>query len=472
MNADAHPAISSSRDAASFDRKVAVRHAIMDGPVLLVLMRLGLPTIAVLAAQTLVGIVETYYVSLLGTDALVGVSLVFPAWMLMTMMSAGGLGSGVASAVARAIGSGRHDDADDHVLHAIALGTMMGLFFMACIWLLGPRLFESLGARHEALAQAVSYSRWLCLAAVPIWIVNLCSAALRGAGNVKAPALVSLLGVVILIPLSPLLIFGIGPLDGLGIAGAGLAVTVYYCAAAIVLTRYLRTSRAGLALRLRPLRARLFRDVLGVGLISSVAVIQINLTVILVTGTIGRFGEAAIAGFGIATRLDYLFLPVLFGLGSAMLTMIGICIGAGDLARAKRIAWSGTTIGACFTGCVGLIVTLAPELWLGIFSRDAAVLEAGATYLRIAGLSYPAMAAAFVLSFVSLGSGRPVWTTFAGTVRLGIAAGAGCLAVAIWGSGLQTLSAIVAFGQLVAAGICLEAARRGLIWPRLSQSER
>ncbi|WP_340266101.1 MATE family efflux transporter [Sphingobium mellinum] len=204
------------------DRKAAIRHAILDGPVLRILLRLALPTIAVLVAQTLVGIIETYYVSRLGTDALVGVSVVFPVWMLMTMMSAGGIGGGVASAVARAIGADRHVDADDHVLHATMLGIVMGLLFMAAIWLWGPWLFEGLGARGGALAQAITYSRWLSLSAVPIWVVNLCSAALRGAGNVKTPALVSLMGVVILVPLSPLLIFGVARCRAWGLRARAL----------------------------------------------------------------------------------------------------------------------------------------------------------------------------------------------------------------------------------------------------------
>lgn len=447
------------------DRKALVRLAILDGPVLPILLRLALPTIAVLVAQTMVGIAETYYVSRLGTDALVGASVVFPVWMLMTMMSAGGLGGGVASAVARALGAGRDRDADDHVLHAIALAVFVGLCFTLGMWLCAPGLFASLGAENGALLQAISYSNWLFLGAVPIWIVNLCSAALRGAGNVKAPAFVTLVGVAVLIPLSPLLIFGFGPIKGFGIAGAGMAVTFYYSAASVALVRYLRTSRAGLTLKFRRLRWPLFRDVLGVGIISSLAVVQLNLAVILVTAVVGRLGAAALAGYGIGSRLEYLFIPVLFGLGSAVLMMVGTCIGAGNLPRAKRIALAGTLIGAGFTATVGVVIAIFPALWLGIFSRDQAVLHAGAIYLRTAAPFYPAMAAAFILSFVSQGTGRPGLTTFAGTVRLGVAAGVGWLAVANWGVNLQALSAIIASGQIASAVICLWAARFGLIWP-------
>lgn len=465
MTAAARSASSHDGAVSRTDRKTLVRLAILDGPVLPILLRLALPTIAVLVAQTMVGIAETYYVSRLGTDALIGASVVFPVWMLMTMMSAGGLGGGVASAVARAIGAGRDGDADDHVLHAIALAVFVGLCFTVGMWLCAPGLFASLGAENGALLQAISYSNWLFLGAVPIWIVNLCSAALRGVGNVKVPAFVTLVGVAVLIPLSPLLIFGFGPIKGFGIAGAGMAVTFYYSAASVALVRYLRTSSAGLTLRFRRLRWPLFRDVLGVGIISSLAVVQLNLAVILVTAVVGRFGAAALAGYGIGSRLEYLFIPVLFGLGSAVLMMVGTCIGAGNLPRAKRIALVGTLIGAGFTAAVGVVIAIFPALWLGIFSRDQAVLHAGAIYLRTAAPFYPAMAAAFILSFVSQGTGRPGLTTFAGTVRLGVAAGVGWLAVANWGVNLQALSAIIASGQIASAVICLWAARFGLIWP-------
>ena len=105
-------------------RSEATRAALLTGPILPTLLRLALPTMVVLVAQTAVNIAEAYYVGFLGTDALAGVALVFPVFMLMTMMSNGGLGSGVSSAVARAIGAGRKDDADALVFHAIVLGVI------------------------------------------------------------------------------------------------------------------------------------------------------------------------------------------------------------------------------------------------------------------------------------------------------------------------------------------------------------
>ena len=106
------------RTKAADARKAHVRQALLTEPILRTLLKLGWPTIVVLVVQTLVGVAETYWVSFLGTAALAGVTLVFPISMLMTMMSNGGIGGGVASAVARAVGAGRRHDADALLMHA------------------------------------------------------------------------------------------------------------------------------------------------------------------------------------------------------------------------------------------------------------------------------------------------------------------------------------------------------------------
>src|SRR6201999_594142 len=111
------------------------------------------------------------------------------------------------------------------------------------------------------------------------------------------------------------------------------------------------------------LRWSLFRDILKVGLLAALNTIQLNLMVLLVTAAVGRFGVDAIGGYGTASRLDYVLIPILFGLGTAILTMVGTNVGAGQLARARKIAWIGAAISAIFTETVGLIVAVFPQLW-------------------------------------------------------------------------------------------------------------
>src|SRR5580698_1120102 len=154
-------------------RAEKTRAAILSGAILPTLIKLALPTIAVLVAQTAVNIAEAYYVGFLGTDALAGVAMVFPVFMLMTMMSNGGVVSGVASSVARAVGAGRKDDADALVFHAIVLAVIFGAAFTLGTIRGGPMLYRALGGRSEALGAALQYSNYLFAGAIPVWIVNL-----------------------------------------------------------------------------------------------------------------------------------------------------------------------------------------------------------------------------------------------------------------------------------------------------------
>jgi putative MATE family efflux protein len=433
--------------------KTGIRDAMERGPIVATMLRLALPTVSVLVVQTLVTVAETFYVSFLGTAAIAGVSLVFPVVMLMTTMSNGGIGGGVSSAVAREIGAGRRKDADALLLHAIVLAAAFGLLFTVATLALGPALYQSLGGRDAILAAALTYSAFVFAGAIPIWLVNLISSALRGAGDVKVPALVTLIGAAVLIPLSPAFIFGFGPFPRLGVAGAGLAVCIYYVAASVALLAYLASGRATLHLRIAPLQARLFRLILGVGLLSATGTLQTNVTVVLLTGAAGAFGTAALAGYGIASRLDYLLVPLLFGIGTAVLTMVGTNVGAGQSERARRIAWYGAAAGFILTGTIGGAAALVPAAWMGLFTHDAGVVQTGTLYLRTVAPFYAVYGAGLILYFASQGAGRVTWPFLAGTARLLASAGLGWLLVAHFAAGLATLFATIAAGSLIYGAI-------------------
>jgi putative MATE family efflux protein len=445
-------------------RSETTRATLLTGPILPTLLRLALPTMVVLLAQTAVNIAEAYYVGFLGTDALAGVALVFPVFMLMTMMSNGGLGSGVSSAVARAIGAGRKEDADALVFHAIVLGVICGaLFTFGTIWG-GPALYRSLGGRAEALDAALKYSNYLFAGAIAVWIVNLQAAALRGSGNVRVPATVTLVGALVMIPASPILIFGLGPVPRLGIGGAGIAFGVYYGAAMLFLLRYMAAGRGGLTFKVVPLRVQLFADILKVGVPTAVNTVLTNLTVILVTGAVGLFGTTALAAYGIASRLDYVMIPILFGLCTATLTMVGINIGAGEIARARKIAWVSAFVGLALTGTIGAIIALHPPLWLNLFSHDAEVLRDGTIYLRIVAPAYAALGFGFVIAFAAQGAGHVFWPFVASLTRIALAAGCGWLAVGHFGGGMAALAAMVTASLIAYAAICSIVMLSGSVW--------
>ncbi|WP_235185214.1 MATE family efflux transporter [Cupriavidus sp. SK-3] len=398
-----------------------MNESLLTGPITPRLLRMAWPILVVLAVQTLVGVAETYFVGFLGTDAITGVALVFPLLMLMTMMSNGGLGGGVSSAIARAMGAGRRNDADALVWHAVVVAIAFGALFTAAAALGGPALYRALGGKGPALAAALEYSNLVFGAAIPIWIANLLASALRGAGNVKVPATLTAVGAALTLALSPPLILGWGPIPRLGIAGAGYAMIVYYLVATIAFVIFMLTPRSPVRLRIVRIEWRLMKAILGVGLLSAVGTLLTNATVVVCTGLVGKFGVSAIAGYGMASRLDYLLIPLLFAVGTATVTMVGVNVGAGKIERARHIAWTAATLSAAVTGLIGIAAALVPELWMGLFSNDAQVIEAGASYLRRAGPMYVFFGLGMSLYFASQGAGKVLWPVVASLTRLLVA---------------------------------------------------
>jgi len=444
----------------------ATRESLLHGPVAPQLLRLAWPVLAVLALQTFIGVTETWFVSFLGTDALAGVALVFPLFMLMTMMSNGGIGGGVSAAIARALGAGRRADAGALAAHAVVLALAFGAAFMLGALAGGPALFRRMGAEGQTLANAVLYANMVFLAAIPGWVANLLAAALRGAGNVRVPAIVTAAGSLATLVLSPLFIFGWGWVPGMGVAGAGLALICFNLGSALALALYMRSDASPLRLGPAPLERRLFADILRVGLPSAVGTVVANLSVVLTTALVGAFGSEAIAGYGLASRLDYLLIPLLFALGTASVTMVGTSVGAGQLARARRIAWTGALLSALATGVIGLAAALFPQAWMQLFSSDVVVLESGAAYLTRVGLLYALFGVGMSLYFASQGAGRMAWPFAAGIVRLLIVLAAGGYWVHGLHGSLEGLYWIVAASYLAFGALNLIAMASGLGWGR------
>ena len=187
---------------------------LIEAPIMPTLLWLAAPNVLVMLVQASVGLIETYFVGKLGTDALAGVALVFPALMLMQMMSAGAMGGGISSAIARALGSGRRSDADALALHALAIALAFGLAFTAAVLAGGPWLYAAMGGRGASLDAALTYSNVVFAGAVLLWLFNSLANIIRGTGNMAVPATVNCLGAAVLIPLSPCLIFGWGRFPG------------------------------------------------------------------------------------------------------------------------------------------------------------------------------------------------------------------------------------------------------------------
>jgi putative MATE family efflux protein len=433
--------------------------ALIEGPIAATLIRLAAPNMLVMLAQTSVGLVETYFVGKLGTDPLAGVALVFPLLMLMQMMSAGAMGGGISSAIARALGGGRRADADALALHAVAIALVFGLTFTVALLFGGRWLYTAMGGSGASLDAALTYSAVVFAGAILVWLFNSLANVIRGTGNMAVPALVTCIGVVVLIPLSPCLIFGFGPLPRLGVAGGAVAVLIYYAVGSVALAAYLRSGRSIVRLSFIGVQFRwpLFYDILRVGAVAALITVQTNLTIAIATGLVGAFGSAAIAGYGTGSRLEYLLIPLVFGLGGPLVAMVGTNIGAKRPDRALRVAWIGAAIAAGLCELIGLCAAAAPHAWLSLFDTAPAMIDAGSRYLRVVGPAYGLFGLGMALYFASQGAGRLLWPLLANMARLIIAALGGWLALR-WTGDLTAVFialsvALATFGLINAAAV-------------------
>ncbi|MEN3375107.1 MAG: hypothetical protein V7604_462 [Hyphomicrobiales bacterium] len=408
---------------------------LLQGPILSTLLRMAWPNVIIMFAQAATGMIETFWVGKLGTDALAGVALVFPGVMLMQMISAGALGGGISSAIARALGGGRREEADALVLHAIVINVLLGACFATAVLIFGRPLYAAMGGEGGSLEAALTYSNIVFGGNILLWVMNGLASVIRGTGNMLFPALVICVGAMLLVPVSPLLIFGFGPIPPMGIAGGGIALVLFYIGGTAVLGWYILSGRNIAHLTIAPLRWRLAREILRVGAVAAVSSIQTNLTIGLTTALAGMAaGPQAVAGFGTAARLEYLLVPLVFGLGGPLVALVGTNVGAGQRERALRVAWIGAGIAALLCEIIGVSAALAPEAWLRLFGDDPRMIAVGSAYLRAVGPFYGLFGFGLALYFASQGAGKLLWPLLVGLARMLFAVGGGWIVLKLTGS--------------------------------------
>jgi len=420
-------------------------HPLLTAPIGRSLLRLAGPTTALMVVQIFVAVAETWIIGRLGRDALAAFALLFPFMALMLNVANGGMGGGVASAMARALGAGREEDARALVLHAMVVALAIGVAFTAFAWTLAPSVYALMGGTGNALRQALAVSNLWFAGAALAWASSFLSALLRGSGNSATPARYGLVASLVYVPLAGLLAWSVG-IEGLAIASL-VATTV----ALLLQVNAVRRGRLGFVPRLAGIRLqrRLFGEILKVGIMGSATSFTGNLTAVLVTGLIGSFGTAALAGYGIGVRLEYMVAPLAFGIGTGLTTMVGVAVGAGEWQRANKVAWIGAGVGCAIVGGIGWMAALLPESWARIYTADPQVIATTVAYLTRVAPFYCLYGLGLTLYFASQGAGRMTTPLVASLVRQGLVSAGGWLVVERLGLGLNGVFAVLAAGMIV-----------------------
>ncbi len=421
---------------------------LLEGPILPTLLRLSAPNVMNLLAIGGLITFDGLFLGRLGPSVLAGVSLVFPFVMFVQHVAASGMGGAVSSAVARALGANDKVRANELAAHAFVLAVAMALVFSALMLLAGPLFYRWMGGAGEVMQAALSYSNAVFAGIVSVFMLNMLANVVRGTGNMGFPAGVLITAVALHLVLSPVLIFGIGPVPALGPAGAGLGLVVSFGAGSIVLFVQLRKTDSLVRLAFRGVRYRweLFREFFSVGIPGLVNVAINNLTVVCLTGIAGRLGKEAAVGYALGARLEYIMIPLAFGFGTAVVAMVGTNWGAKQYGRAQAIAWTGAATVALACGSIGFLAALFPGLWLGLFTVDEKVIGFGSVYLTTVAPLYAAYGLAMALYFAMQGMGAVLPAVSANGLRLVVSVGGGLLAVAWLDLGVFGLSLAIACG--------------------------
>ena len=433
----------------------AAAHPLLRYAILPTLVRLSVPNMVAMGMAVLVAVAETYYVGRLGTPSLAAMALVFPLAMLTQMMSNGAMGSGVSSAISRALGAGDKDKASALAVHAIVIGGVVGVLYSLLFVLCGAVFYRWLGGQGEVLQIATGFGSVLFSGAVLVWLCNTLASVVRGTGNMQWPSAVIFGASIVQIIVGGGLGLGIGPLPRWGMPGVALGNIVAMVLAVALLTWFLLRGQDKVALRWRgvPLSWAMFQDILRVGAFACISPVQTSLAALIFTGMVARLGPQALAGYGIGQRLEFLLIPIAFGVGVAAVPMVGMAMGAGQVQRARSVAWTGAWLAAGILAVLGMLALIWPNGWSSIFSQDAQVLDYANRYLRTLGPVFGLFGMGLVLYFASLGAGYVRGPVLAGSVRLAVVMAGGAW-LALGGSASVQALFILSAVAMALYGLC------------------
>lgn len=409
------------------------------------ILPLAAPTALVAILQTIAQLAETWLAARQGTIALAGWAVVMPFGLLLMQLSGGAIGGGVVSAIARARGAGRDDEASALVSHALLISVVAALFFIVLMAGFARPILTVVGGPEAAAAGATYAMVLFGCGALPAWIANTLASVLRGGGRHAVAA--SVLGGAWIA--QPPLAWFLMEKAGLGLPGAGLSYAIVMACAGTAMGVLVMRGRAGFVptLRLR-LRGDLFRRILSVGLVASMVATFGILATVLVTAQMARYGTVAVAAYGVMARLEFVTVPLAFGVGSALTALVGNAVGANDWALARRTAWAGAAVAFVLAGTAGLVVWLYPDEIAALFASDAAVASVAARGLTIVGPFFAALGVGMSLYFAAMGAGRMGWPLVAGFSRIALAVGGGYVLSHTLGYGLDGQFYGVALGLL------------------------
>ena len=425
-------------------------------PIIPLLIRMSAPNTIAFFIQSLVVLTEVWFISRLGTNSLAAVALAFPLLMITQTMSGGALGGAITSAIARSMGADDIKKAERLIWHSIIISLGGAISFLILFLLFGKQLLFLLGGRGEILQESYAYCSILFFGGILLWLSGSLSAVLRGMGNMRFPATLMVITSLIQVILSGGFILGWFGFPKLGVPGAAVAVLISSALMVTVILFKLRSKSIPASLRKErfQLRKILFDNIFEVAIPASLSPLLVVGTILVLTGLVGRFGTEALAGYGIGSRVEFLMIPLIFGIGTAMTSIVGANIGALNIDRAEKVGILGGSTAGFVSILIGLTLAVFPEAWIQFFTDDIKAFEVTKKYIQIVGPFYIFQGIGLSLYFASQGANAMKWPTIATIARFIIACAGGGISVYWLDLGIESIfisssAAMAIFGLMI-----------------------
>ena len=390
----------------------APENKLLEGPILRSLLTLAVPIVAANVLQSAYQIIDAFWVGRLGGAAVAAVSLSFPVMFLMFAIGAG-LSIAGSTLIAQYVGA-RNEKMVAHVAGQTLLMVVLASLVLGTIgYFTAPALLRLMGVAPDVYPGALGFMRVSFIGLVFNFTFFVFQAIMRGIGKPMLPVHIVLGTVLLNFALDPLLIFGWGPVPGYGVMGAAIATLVTQSIAAIIGIVVLRRGLHGIHVRRRDFIPDLgyVKRAFFLGFPASVELSARALGLMVMTFLIASFGTLTLAAYGVGSNILQVVTIPAMGLSMAVSTLVGQNIGAGNVERAARIGQLGAVLGFASLTLLGIIVFFCAAPLVAFFvPRDAAVVAAGAGFLRIMALAWGFMGVQFALTGVFRASGNMVVT--------------------------------------------------------------
>ena len=410
-------------------------------PIVPLLIRMSAPNTVAFFIQSLVVLTEVWFISKLGTDSLAAVALAFPLLMITQTMSGGALGGAITSAIARSMGANDIDRVEKLIWHSVVISLGGALIFLILFLFFGNQLLFLLGGRGEILQESYAYCSVLFFGGALLWLSGSLSAVLRGMGNMRFPATLMVIASSFQVVLSGGFILGWFGFPKLGVPGAAVAVLITSAIMVTVILIKLQSNSVPASLKKEKfqLSKSLFDNIFEVAIPASVSPLLTVGTILVLTGLVGTFGTEALAGYGIGSRVEFLMIPLIFGIGTAMTSIVGANIGAKEIIRAEKVGIYGGSTAGIVSVFIGLTLALFPESWIQFFTNDPKAFEVTKQYIQLVGPFYVFQGVGLSLYFASQGANAMKWPTIATIIRFLVASIGGAISVYWLGLGIESI---------------------------------